>query len=161
MPQDQRYGRRYSRSEWDDERDRGYGRGRDEWRGGSRRYRSSRDEDEGGGSFDHDKRQGRGYQGTLRAGGYGRYEEEEGRNYPERFGDSSRYGNHDFGGNERGGRYSGGGYGSGGGSGYGGRSYESGGNRSREYGSSGRDYASGSSGREYGSYGQGGGYEGG
>jgi osmotically-inducible protein OsmY len=161
MPQDQRYGRRHSRYDWDDERDRGYGRGRDEWRGESRSYRSSRYEDEGGGSYDHDNRQDRDYQGTLRAGDYGRYEEEEGRNYPERFGRGGRYGNQDFGGNERGGRYSSGGYGAGGGSGYGGRSYESGGNRSREYGSSGRDYGAGSSGREYGNYGQGGGNQGG
>jgi osmotically-inducible protein OsmY len=150
MPQDQRYGRRHSRYDWDDERDRDYGRGRDEWRGESRSYRSSRYEDEGRGSYDHDRRQDRDYQGTLRAGDYGRYEEEEGRSHPERFGAGGRYGGQDFGVSDRGGRYSsGGGYGgSGDRGGYGGRGYESGRSRSRDYGS-------GRSGGEYGNEGAG------
>ena len=87
MPQDQRYGRPSSRRDWEDERNRDYGYGRDDWRNESRLYRSRRYEDEGGGSaYGRDRRQDRDYQGTLRAGDYGRYEEEEGRSYPERFG---------------------------------------------------------------------------
>jgi osmotically-inducible protein OsmY len=169
MPQDQRYGRRYSRYDRDDERD--YGRGRDDWRGESRSYRSSRYEDEGGRSG-HDQRQDRDYQGTLRAGDYGRYEEEEGRHYPERFSrrrSGGEYGEPDFGGSYRGGNYGGyrgedhggshegGGYRSGGyGGGYGPES--SGSSRSRDYGSS---AASGyrSSGGGYADYGRGSGYQ--
>jgi osmotically-inducible protein OsmY len=169
MPQDQRYGRRYSHYDRDDERD--YGRGRDEWRGESRSYRSSRYEDEGGRSG-HDQRQDRDYQGTLRAGDYGRYEEEEGRHYPERFSrrrSGSEYGSQDFGGSYGGGSYGGGSYGGYRGEDYGGSTeggYRSGSygggygqessgiGRSRDYGSSG---ASGyrSSGGGYGDYGSG------
>jgi osmotically-inducible protein OsmY len=165
MPQDQRYGRRYSRSDRDDERD--YGKGRDDWRGESRSYRSSRYEDSGGRSG-HDSRQDRDYQGTLRAGGYGRYEEEEDRNYPERFSEgrwSSEYSEPEYrGGYRRGspGEYSGdygGGYRSGGyGNDYGQRDYSS--SSSRGYGSGGgSSYRGASSG--YGNYGQSSGYRGG
>jgi osmotically-inducible protein OsmY len=120
MPQDQRGWRRSSRQDWDDERE--YGRGRDDWRGESRSFRS-RYEDERSGA-DHDNRQDRDYQGTLRAGNYGRYEEEEGRGYPERFQGGGRrfereygsrnygggYGSESYGGDYRG-ESSGGGYG--------------------------------------------------
>jgi osmotically-inducible protein OsmY len=77
MPQDERYGRRSSRYDREDERDREYGRGREEWRDDSRRFRSNRDEDERGGSTYGRDRQDRHYQGTLRAGDYGRYEEQD------------------------------------------------------------------------------------
>src|SRR5438045_7852169 len=102
MPQDQRYGRPSSRRDWEDERNREYGYGRDDWRNKSRLYRSRRYEDEGGGSaYGRDRRQDRDYQGTLRAGDYG-CEEEEGRSYPERFGGGERgyggeHGRPDFG----------------------------------------------------------------
>ncbi|HSC19029.1 MAG TPA: BON domain-containing protein [Rhizomicrobium sp.] len=138
MPQNPRYGR--SRYDWDDERDRNYGRGRDDWRDESRSYRSSRYQDEG----DHDNRQDRDYQGTLRAGDYGRYEEEEGRSYPERFQGGGRRASREYGEQDFGGRYGSenyGGYGRSGAESYGG--YSSSG-QSREY--SGRDY-----GRDYGS----------
>jgi len=138
MPQNPRYGR--SRSDWDDERGRDYARGRGE----SGSYRSNRYEDEG----DHDQRQDRDYQGTLRAGDYGRYEEEEGRSYPERFQGGGRrssrreYGGQDFGG-------------------YGSESYGGSGVRSREY-SGGSDYGRGYGGQSRGSRsgygGTGGGY---
>jgi osmotically-inducible protein OsmY len=125
MPQDQRYGRQSSRRDWDDERNREYGYGRDDWRGEARLYRSRRYEDEGGGSSSgHDQRQDRDYQGTLRAGDYGRYEEEESRSYPERYQSGGRrreYGEPDFGGD-----YGRGGYGDGD---YSDKSY-----RTREYG---------------------------
>lgn len=85
MPQDQRYGRQSSRRDWEDEGNREYGSGRDDWRGESRSYRSRRYEGEAGSAYGHDTRQDRDYQGTLRAGDYGRYEEEESRSYPERF----------------------------------------------------------------------------
>jgi osmotically-inducible protein OsmY len=171
MPQDQRYGRQSSRRDLEDERNREYASGRDDWRGESRSYRSRRYEDEGGGSSSgHDTRQDRDYQGTLRAGDYGRYEEEEGRSYPERYqgGGRSRgeYGEPDFGR-----EYSRGGYGGD----YSDRSYRTreyggyggygtGGSRntasSREsYGGSGSGY--GRSGGGYSNYGQRGGYEGG
>jgi len=169
MPQDQRYGRRYSGYDRDDERD--YGRGRDEWRGESRSYRSSRYEDEGGG-YGHDRRQDRDYQGTLRAGDYGRYEEEEGRHYPEHFsrrrsgaeyneqdfgarysgGNRGPYRGEDYGGSAEGSSYRSGSYGGG---------YDRGGfgnSRSRDYGSSGTaGYRN--SGGEYGDYERGGGYQ--
>jgi osmotically-inducible protein OsmY len=77
MPQDQRYGRQSSRYEQDDERDRDYARGREEWRDDSRRFRSNRDEDERGESMYGRDRQDRHYQGTLRAGDYGRHEEQD------------------------------------------------------------------------------------
>jgi hypothetical protein len=172
MPQDQRYGRRYSRYDRDDERD--YGRGRDDWRGESRSYRSSRYEDDGGWSG-HDSRQDRDYQGTLRAGDYGRYEEEEDRTYPERYsgrGWSSEHGESDFGRGYRGGDYGRsyrGEYGTRGyGSGYGQQrgSYGSGYGQ-RDYGSSSRGYGSGGdssyrgAGTGYGNYSQSGDYQGG
>jgi len=165
MPQDQRYGRRYSRYDQDDERD--YGRGRDNWRGGHSSYRSNRYEDEGGGPG-HDRRQDRDYQGTLRAGDYGRYEEEEGRSYPERYENERGYGSQDFGREYgRGGEYGRGEYGGGEyargryGSSYGAREYGSM-NRSgrRDYGGGGGGY--GYYGGSYpgggGNYGQGGGF---
>jgi osmotically-inducible protein OsmY len=166
MPREYRYGRPSSRSDWEDERD--YGRGRDEWRGESRTYRSSRrDEDDWRDMNSSLDKQDRDYQGTLRAGDYGRYEEEQ--PYPPRFQDSNRssgrsYGESDYGrrggegryGGERDGSrsgYSGGGgyrsiYGesSSGDSNYGGRS--------RDYGSGGSaGYRGGSS-----NYGQSGGF---
>lgn len=169
MPQDQRYGRRSSRSDWDDERNREYGYGRDDWRGESRSYRSRRYEDEGGG-YGHDRRQDRDYQGTLRAGDYGRYEEEEDRSYPERYGRErgygGEYGSQDFGRESgRGGEYGRGGYGGeygrgGYGSSYGAREYGSM-NRSgrRDYGGGGGGYGyyGGSYASGGGNYGQGGG----
>jgi osmotically-inducible protein OsmY len=102
MPQDQRGWRRSSREDWEDERE--FGRGRDDWRGESRSYRSRYEDDQSG--YGHDNRQDRDYQGTLRAGDYGRSEEEEGRGYPERFQSGRRSGR------ESGSRDYGGGYGS-------------------------------------------------
>ncbi|MBV8798429.1 MAG: BON domain-containing protein [Alphaproteobacteria bacterium] len=164
MPQDQRNWRRSSR-DWDDERD--YGRGRDDWRAESRGYQSrgyseERGSSYGGGREDHDNRQDRDYQGTLRAGDYGRYEEEDGLDYPPRFrsGRGSRqYDEQDFGGSARYGGYeisrgsSGGGYG-----GYGSREYGRGyGGRSREYSGYGGGSGCGGSGNRGAGY-QGGGF---
>jgi osmotically-inducible protein OsmY len=134
MPQDQRYGRPSSRYDEDDERDRDYGRGREEWRDESRRFRSNRDEDERGESMYGRDRQDRHYQGTLRAGDYGRYEEEEDRGYPERFQGGGRSSGREYGEREYGRGYgaeSYGGYSGGesGGRGDYGRSYGA-----REYG---------------------------
>jgi osmotically-inducible protein OsmY len=151
MPQDQRNWRRLSR-DWDDERD--YGRGRnDDWRGESGGYRSrGYNEGRGGSSYgggreDHDSRQDRDYQGTLRAGDYGRYEDEEVRSYPPRFQGGRRsnreYGEADFGGSsERYSRHENS-------RGYGERDYDSG-YGSREYGRE-----SGGPSREYSGYGGG------
>lgn len=156
MPQDQRYGRRHSHYGWDDERDRDE-RGREDWRGASRSYRSSQDESQGG--YDHDRRQDRDYEGTLRAGNYGRYEEEEDRSYPERYRSGGGYGEQASG-SRRGGPGSGmrgyGSYGSSSGGGYGNRAGGYGSGRNAGYGGS--TYGGGSGG--YG-YGQGGGSSGG
>lgn len=151
MPRDQRYGRTSYRSDWEDERD--YGRGRDEWRDRTAEYRSRRDEDDWSGA----NRQDRHYQGTLRAGDYGRYEEEQ--PYPPRFQDENRssggYGESEFGRRSGGSRYGSErdyGSGSGSGSGYGRNAREYGGNfgsRPRDYGS-GRSYGYGSSAGSYG-----------
>ncbi|HEY1962913.1 MAG TPA: BON domain-containing protein [Rhizomicrobium sp.] len=165
MPQDQRGWRRSSRDDWEDERD--YGRGRDDWRGEARSYRSQPENDQSG--YGHDSRQDRDYQGTLRAGDYGRYEEEENRSYPERFRSGGRdyrsgysdrdpggeYGRGGYGGEYARGGYRGGEYGRGdfSSSGYGG-------GRSRSSGSSGRSYGYSGPSSGYGNYGQGGGYEG-
>jgi osmotically-inducible protein OsmY len=156
MPQDQRYGRSYPRYDRDDERD--YGRGRDDWRGESRSYRSSRYGDEGGWSA-HDRRQDRDYQGTLRAGDYGRYEEEEGE-YPERFSlrgrrSTGEYGEPDFGRDYRSSGYGRGHYRSGYGGGYGQRNYDSASPDSDQGGSYGYR------GRGHGRYGQNANYAGG
>ena len=155
MPQDQRGWRRSSRDDWEDERD--YGRGRESWRGESRSFRSRYEDDQSG--TDHDRRQDRDYQGTLRAGDYGRYEEEESRSYPERFQGGGRFGredrSRDYGGEYGAERYRG----------YGGQNY--GGSYGGDYGGRG-DYGRGS--RDYSSdmnegrsrrYGSGGGYGGG
>jgi osmotically-inducible protein OsmY len=159
MPQDQRYGRQASRRDWEDERNREYGSGRDDWRGESRSYRSRRYEDDGGSSYGHDTRQDRDYQGTLRAGDYGRYEEEESRSYPERFRQGGEY-RGEYGRPDFGREYSGGEYGSGYRNEYGrgGYSSEESGRRSE-----GRSRAYGGA-QEYGGYGygdsrQGGAYE--
>ena len=159
MPQDQRYGRRSSRYDWDDERDRGYGRGDESGRSEPRTFRGTYEEERSGRSrYEHDTRQDRDYQGTLRAGDYGRYEEEDdfsprssGRDYRES----------DLGSRRSHPSYSQGGYGS--------SDYSSGTSKRRgmrnyasDYGDQSR-YGSygGSSTEGYGNYGQGGGYEGG
>ncbi len=150
MPQDQRYGRRYSGYDREDERERDYGSGRDDWRNESRSYRSSRYEDDDG-KYGQDRRQDRNYQGTLRAGGYGRYEEEEDRYYPERFGSHSSgsdYREREYGTGYRGeygGAYRSGSYGSG--------QQDYGGSGSGNYGSGG-SYGSRSSSTGYDNYGQ-------
>jgi osmotically-inducible protein OsmY len=172
MPQDQRYGRQSSRRDWEDDRNREYGSGRDDWRGESRSHRSRRYEDEGGSSYGHDTRQDRDYQGTLRAGDYGRYEEEEGRSYPERYQRGGRgrseYGESDFGREYGRGGYSGGDYGDrsyrtreyGGYGGYGAGGSRNTGSSRESYGRSAGSYGYGRSGSGSGNYGQGGGYEG-
>jgi osmotically-inducible protein OsmY len=171
MPQDQRGWRRSSRDDWDDQRE--FGRGRDDWRGESRSYRS-RYEDDQSGYGQRDRRQDRDYQGTLRAGDYGRYEEEEeDRGYPERFQGGGRrsdreYGERDYGGSYGAERY--GGYGAesyGGESGgrgdygrrYGAREYSPDLNvgRSRRFGGTGGGYGYYGSASEVPRYGQGGG----
>jgi len=165
MPQDQRGWRRSSRDDWEDERD--YGRGRESWRGESRAFRSRYEDDQSG--TDHDRRQDRDYQGTLRAGDYGRYEEEEDRFYPERFERGGRRsgresGSRDYGGGygaERYGGYGGeprGEYGRGDyGRSYGAREYGPDLNtgRSRQYGGSGGGYGYYGSASEVPRYGQG------
>lgn len=157
MPREYRYGRPSSRSDWEDERD--YGRGRDEWRDQSREYRSRRDDDDWRDMNSSQNRQDRDYQGTLRSGDYGRYEEEQ--PYPPRF-QGSRSSGRDYTESDLGRRGSGesssgrernyggsSGYGASYGSRYGEGSYRGSsytGGRSRDYGTSGSSgYRGGSS----------------
>jgi len=142
----ERYEREPYREEWERARNREYGRGREDWGGEGREYRGGREGYERGesrygrGREEHDTRQDRGYQGTLRAGNdYGWRDEDR---YQER---TERGSGGDYGQREHGGGYGAESYGGA----YGPREYGGGwnrGGRSREYGGYGGSYGYGGSG---------------
>lgn len=148
----ERYEREPYRGDWEDERyrdrERNYGRGREDWRGESREYRSGR---EYGGEFgrgesrygrgrqNHDYRQERDYEGTLRAGNdYGWRDEDRYQEEPSRSRSGGDYGPRDSGGGGYGAQSYGGDYGR---REYGADWERSG--RSRSYGGSGGGYGYG------------------